>query len=62
MIFGLNNQCHNKTLNIKTDYEKYEICDVIITLMMSCVGDVSEQLCKQCIGCLHFSEHKMRYI
>ena len=44
MIFGLHNQCNNETLIIKTDFEKYEICDVIITLMMSCVGDVSEKL------------------
>ena len=46
MLFGSNNLCHNETLNIKTDYGKYEICDVIITLMTSFVGQVSEKLCK----------------
>ena len=56
MIFGLNNQLHNWTLNIKTDFEKkYAICDVSIILMTSRVGDVAEKLNKQCIGCLHFS-------
>ena len=55
MIFGLNNQLRNLTLNIKTDFEKYAICDVSIILMTSRVGDVAEKLRKQCIGFLHFS-------
>ena len=55
MIFGLNNQLHNWSLNIKTDFETYEICDVNIILITSRVGDVDEKLRKQCIGCLLFS-------
>ena len=62
MVFGLNNQLHNWTLNIKTDFEIYRICDVSITLMTSCVGDVAEKQRKQCIGCLYFSKYKLRYI
>ena len=62
MIFGLNNQLHNWTLNFKTDFENYEICDYSINLITSCVGDVAEKMCKQCIGCLHFSKYKLRYI
>ena len=31
---------------MKTDFEICEICDVSITLMTSCVGDVSEKLRK----------------
>ena len=63
MIFGLNNQLHNWTLNIKTDFEKkYAICDVSIILMTSRVGDVAEKLRKQCIGFLHFSWFNLRYI
>ena len=44
MIFGLDKQSYNQTLNIKTDFENYIICDVTITLMTSCVGDVFEKL------------------
>ena len=60
MIFGLNNQWYNQTLSLKTDFQKYEIRDVSITLMTSCVGDVSDMLRKQCIGCLLFSKYKVR--
>ena len=31
---------------MKTDFEIFETCDVSITLMTSCVGDVSEKLRK----------------
>ena len=62
MVFGLDNQWYNQTLNINADFEKYIICDVSITLMTSCVGDVADNLCKQCIGCLHFSKYKLRSI
>ena len=51
MVFGLDNQWYNQTLNMKTDFEKYIICDVSITLMMA------DNLRKQCIGCLHFSKY-----
>ena len=54
MVFGLNKQWYNPTLNIKTDFESYKICDVSITLMTSCVGNVVNKLRKRCIGCLHF--------
>ena len=43
MIFGLDKQSYNQTLNIRTDFENL-ICDVRITLMTSCVGDVFEKL------------------
>ena len=43
MIFGLDKQLYKQTLNIKTDFENYIICDVRITLMTSCVGDVFEK-------------------
>ena len=59
MICNLNNQLYNQTLNVTTDFQKYEICDVSVTLMTSCVGDVSEILRKQCSGCLHFSKYKV---
>ena len=62
VIFGLNNQLHNWTLDLKTDFEKYEICDVSIILMTSCVGDVVEKLRKQCIGCLHFSKYSINCV
>ena len=55
MVFGLDNQWYNQTLNIKTKFENYIICDVSITLMTSCVGDVADNQRNQCIGCLHFS-------
>ena len=54
MIFGLDKQSYNQTLNIKTDFENYKICDVRINLMTSCVSDFFEKLRKRCIGCLHF--------
>ena len=59
MIFGLDKQSYNQTLNIKTDFENYIICDVRITLMTSCVGDVFEKLRKRCIGCLHFFKYNL---
>ena len=59
MVFGLDKQSFNQTLNIKTDFENYKICDVSITLMTSCVGDVVEELRKRCIGCLHFFKYKL---
>ena len=59
MLFGLDKQSYDQTLNIKTDFENYIICDVSITLMMSCVGDVVEELRKRCNGCLHFFKYKM---
>ena len=59
MIFGLDKQSYNQTLNIKTDFENYIICDVRITLMTSCVGDVFEKLPKLCIGCLHFFKYNL---
>ena len=59
MVFGLDKQSYNQTLNIRTDFENYIICDVSITLMTSCVGDVVEELRKGCIGCLHFFRYKM---
>ena len=59
MIFGLDKQSYKQTLNIKTDFENYIICDVRITLMTSCVGYVFEKLCKRCIGCLHFFKYNL---
>ena len=59
MVFDLDKQSYNQTLNIKTDFENYIICDVSITLMTSCVGGVVEELRKQCFGCLHFFKYKM---
>ena len=47
---------------MKTDFEICETCDVSITLMTSCVGDVSEKLRKTCIGCLHCSKYKLSSI
>ena len=35
---------------MKTDFEICETCDVSITLMTSCVGDVSEKLRKNELG------------
>ena len=35
---------------MKTDFELCETCDVSITLMTSCVGDVSEKLRKHVLG------------
>ena len=58
MVFGLDKQSYNQTLNIKTDFENYIICDVSIALM-TCVGNVVEELRKRCIGCLHFFKYKM---
>ena len=58
MVFGLDKQSYNQTLNIKTDFENYIICDVSITVMTSCVGDVVEELRKRCIGCLQFFKYK----
>ena len=54
MIFGLDKQSYNQTLNIKTDFENFIICDVIITLMTSCVGDVFEKLRKDVLGAFNF--------
>ena len=59
MVFGLDKQLYNQTLNIETVFENYIICDVSITLMTSCVGDVVDELRKRCIGCLHFFKYKM---
>ena len=59
MIFRLDKQSYNQTLNTKTDFENYVICDVRITLMTSCVGDVFEKLRKRCIGCLHFFRYNL---
>ena len=44
---------------MKTDFKGCETCDVSITLMTSCVGDVSEKLRKNVLGCLHCSKYKM---
>ena len=54
MIFGLYKQSYNQTLNIKTDFENCIICDVRITLMTSCVGDVFEKLRKDALGVFTF--------
>ena len=54
MIFGLDKQSYKQTLNIKTDFENYIICDVRITLMTSCVGDVFEKLRKHALGAFTF--------
>ena len=35
---------------MKTDFEICETCDVSITLIKSCVGDVSEKLRKNVLG------------
>ena len=35
---------------MKTDFEICETCDVSITLMASCVGDVSEKLRKNVLS------------
>ena len=35
---------------MKTDFDICETCDVIITLMTSCVGDVSKKLRKNVLG------------
>ena len=35
---------------MKTDFEICETCDVSITLMTSCVGDVFEKLRKNVLG------------
>ena len=59
MIFRLDEQSYNQTLNIKTKFENYIICDVRITLMTSCVGDVFKKLRKRCIGCLHFFKYNL---
>ena len=59
MVFGLDKQSCNKTLNLKMDFENYIICDVSITLMMSCVGDIVEKLSEQCFGYLHFFKYKL---
>ena len=59
MIFGLDKQSYNQTLNIKTDFENHIICDIRITLMTSCVGEVFEKLRKRCIGCLHFFKYNL---
>ena len=59
MVFGLDKQSYNQTLNIKKDFENYLIGDVSITFMTSCVGDVVEELRKRCIGCLHFLKYKL---
>ena len=59
MVFGLDKQSYNQTLNIKTDFENYITCDISITLMTSCVGGVVEELRKRCIGCLHFFKYKL---
>ena len=58
MVFGLYKQLYNQTLNIKTHFENYIICDVSITLMTSYAGDVVEELRKRCIGCFHFLKYK----
>ena len=59
MIFRLDKQSYNQTLNIKTNFENYIICDVRITLMTSYVGDVFKMLRKRCIGCLHFFKYNL---
>ena len=59
MVFGLDKQSYNQTLNIKTDFENYIMCDVSITLMTSCVGDIVEELRKRCIAYLHCFKYKM---
>ena len=43
MVFGLDKQSYNQTLNIKRDFENYIICYISITLMTSCVGDLFEK-------------------
>ena len=62
MVFGLDKQSYNQTLNIKTEFENDVICDVSITLITSCVGDFVEESRKQCIGCLHFFKYKISSI
>ena len=37
---------------MKTDFEIYETYDVSITLMSSCVGDVSEKLSINVVGAI----------
>ena len=37
---------------MKTDFEIYETCDVSITLMTSCVGDVSEKQSINVVGAI----------
>ena len=59
MVFGLDEQSFNQTLNIQTDFENYIIGDVSITFMTSCVGDVVEKQPKRCIGCLHLFKYKV---
>ena len=54
MIFGLDKQSYNQTLNIKTEFDNYIICDVRITLMTSCVGDVFEKLRKDALRAFTF--------
>ena len=54
MIFGLCKQSYNETLNIKTDFENCINCDVRITLMTSCVGDVFEKVQKDALGAFTF--------
>ena len=54
MIFGLDKQSYNQTLNTKTGFENYIICDVRITLMTSCVGDLFEKLRKDALGAFTF--------
>ena len=54
MVFGVDKQSYNQTLNIKTDFENYIICDVRITLMTSCVGDVFEKLRNDALGAFTF--------
>ena len=44
---------------MKTNFEICETCNVSITLMTSCVGDVSEELRKNDLGCHHCSKYKL---
>ena len=47
---------------MKTDFGICETCDVSITLMTSCVGNVSEKLRKNVFWCLHCSKYKLSFI
>ena len=64
MVFCLDKQSNNQTLNIKTDFEKYIICDVSITLMShvsatssrSCANDVLGVFTFLSINCVLFNQ------
>ena len=49
LIFCLYNRYYNKR-RYKTDFKKCKTCDVSITLMTSCVGDVAKKVRKNVFG------------